>query len=192
MAPSLRIGLIGDYQPTSATHQATAALHHTAAHLGLPLQVQWLPTTALAPLPADLLSRYDALWCAPGSPYQSLAGALGAIRWARERDWPLLGTCAGFQHMVLEYARHVLGIAGAQHAEYGTTTMAAPLLVTPLSCALAGQTLEIALDPASRVGHIYQRRQVQEAYYWYCHVNGQGEDGGRSRPCALAVPTRFP
>lgn len=162
-ATPVRVGIIGDYQPASETHQATeAALRHAADRLAARVEVAWLPTTALDPLPAAALEAYDALWCAPGSPYQSMSGALRAISWAREHNRPLLGTCAGFQHMVVEYARNLLGIADAQHAEYGATT--APLVVTPLSCSLQGQTLEILVDPGSRAERIYRQRRVHEQY----------------------------
>jgi CTP synthase (UTP-ammonia lyase) len=164
MPSSIRIGLIGDYDPTKETHQVTsAALDHAAAQLGRPLEAVWLPTSSLDPLPADAVRSYDGLWCAPGSPYHSMTGALNAIRWAREQDWPLLGTCGGFQHMVIEYVRHVLLVANAQHAEYGPTTD--PLVVTPLSCSLRGQTLEIRVEPESQVGGIYRQSHIQESYY---------------------------
>lgn len=164
MTARLQIGIIGDYQPAHDTHQATeAALHHAAERLGAGIEVTWLPTTVLDPLPGAFLHNYDALWCAPGSPYQNMTGALNAIRWAREHDRPLLGTCAGFQHIVVEYARTVLGIDGAQHAEYGDT--AAPLVITPLSCSLEwGTQLDILIDPDSRAGHIYKQRRVWEQY----------------------------
>jgi CTP synthase (UTP-ammonia lyase) len=161
----VRIGIIGDYQPAHITHTATeAALRHAADRLSVAVEITWLPTASLDPLPAGHLLPYDALWCAPGSPYQSMDGALNAIRWAREHNQPLLGTCAGFQHIVVEYARTVLGIDDAQHAEYGDT--AAPLMVTPLSCALEpGMNLEILIDFDSRAGRIYRRRQVWEQFY---------------------------
>jgi CTP synthase (UTP-ammonia lyase) len=165
MANKVQIGIIGDRQPANLTHPATeAALHHAADRLTVALEITWLPTASLDPLPAGHLVRYDALWCAPGSPYQSMDGALNAIRWAREHNQPLLGTCAGFQHIVVEYARTVLGIDDAQHAEYGDTT--APLMVTPLSCALEpGMNLEILVDSDSHAGRIYRQRQVWEQYY---------------------------
>ncbi len=65
--------------------------------------------------PESQLTQVDALWCSPGSPYLSLDGALNGIRFARERGWPIIGTCAGFQHIVLEYARNVIGIKDAAH-----------------------------------------------------------------------------
>lgn len=164
MPDSVRIGIIGDHDPTSKSHQATdEALAHCGAHLALSPEISWLPTTSLDPLPAEELASYDALWCAPGGPYLSLNGALNAIRWARENDCPLLGTCAGFQHMVVEYARHVLLIEDAQHAEYGSTD--APLVITPLTCSVVGETLEIMVDPESRAGRMYRKHQIQEQYY---------------------------
>ncbi len=132
MANEIRIGIIGDYQPEHVTHPATEeSLHHAADRLSVAVEITWLPTESLDPLSAAHLQPFDALWCAPGSPYRSMNGALNAIRWAREQGRPLLGTCAGFQHIVVEYARNVLGIDDAQHAEYGDTT--AQLIVTPLS-----------------------------------------------------------
>ena len=62
---------------------------------------EWVDTDAALDLPPDALDRYDAFWIAPGSPYRSMDGALRVIRYAREGDRPLLGTCAGFQHLVL-------------------------------------------------------------------------------------------
>ncbi|MGH2344460.1 MAG: glutamine amidotransferase-related protein, partial [Chloroflexota bacterium] len=127
------------------------------------VDLTWLPTASLDPLPPAHLDPFAGLWCAPGSPYQSMHGALNAIRWAREHDRPLLGTCAGFQHIVIEYARTVLGIVDAQHAEYGHTS--APLIVTPLSCSPAqGEYLEILVDPESRAGRIYQQLRVREQF----------------------------
>ena len=164
MANKIHIGIIGDHQPTYDTHHATeAALHHAADRLAVAVEMTWLPTASLDPLPAARLQPYDGLWCAPGSPYRSMQGALNAIRWAREHNQPLLGTCAGFQHMVVEFARTVLGIVDAQHAEYGDTT--APLVVTPLSCSLEwGRSLEIIVDPDSHAGQIYKQRRVWEQF----------------------------
>ena len=94
MSQLLRIGIIGDLDPSRPSHRATnEALAHAAGALGVALNVCWLPTPSLEQESGGAaLKRYDALWCAPGSPYQSMAGALRAIRFARERGWPFLGT----------------------------------------------------------------------------------------------------
>lgn len=91
---ALRVGIIGDLDPSRASHVATnAALRDAAGALSLPVELCWLPTPSLAESDVkDPLASYDALWCAPGSPYASAEGALRAIRTAREGDWPFIGT----------------------------------------------------------------------------------------------------
>jgi len=91
---TLRIGIIGDFDSQSYTHQAThAALQHAAAALSIHVEPTWLPTLQLEPPDhAPRLQHYDALWAAPGSPYHSLEGAIQGIRFAREHDRPFFGT----------------------------------------------------------------------------------------------------
>jgi len=88
------VGVVGDFNPASRSHRATnEALAHTAGALSVDLEVRWLPTESLREAAArDALERCDGLWISPGSPYRSLDGALAAIRFAREGDWPLVAT----------------------------------------------------------------------------------------------------
>jgi CTP synthase (UTP-ammonia lyase) len=94
MSEAVTIGIIGDYDGQFRSHLATdAALRHAAEHRSIALTIRWLPTEALTgPEGEAALARCDGLWAAPGSPYRSIDGALGAIRFARERRWPFLGT----------------------------------------------------------------------------------------------------
>lgn len=156
--------MIGDFDPEFPPHSATdAALRHSAAALGVTVDIRWHATDALEQ--SDLAGTLveDALWCAPGSPYRSLDGALRAVRFARERDVPLLGTCGGFQHVVIEYARDVLGFEDAQHAEYDP--YASDLFITELSCSLAGLEMEVRLAADSRAARFYGRTEAVERYY---------------------------
>jgi CTP synthase (UTP-ammonia lyase) len=98
-----------------------------------------------------------------------LSNTLAAIRDARERGIPCLGTCGGFQHMILEYARNALGFVDAQHAEYDP--YASELFVTELECSLAGRELIVALQPESRVAGIYGALEAREQYYCNFGVN---------------------
>jgi CTP synthase (UTP-ammonia lyase) len=94
MDQPLKIGIIGDFDQNRKSHTATEeALNHAANALSVPLDVVWLFTRKLEDEfnPVSLKS-YHALWCAPGSPYQSMSGALKAIHFAREQDWPFIGT----------------------------------------------------------------------------------------------------
>src|SRR5688572_15524023 len=108
----VRIGVVGDYQPENETHTTLDdALKHAAAALDVDVQATWLPTDS------DIdLGPFDGIWIAPGSPYKDFEAAIEAIRIARTTNVPLIGTCAGFQHAVIEFARNVLRVGDAHHA----------------------------------------------------------------------------
>ncbi len=95
MDPRLRVGIIGDYDPrTYFSHTATdESLRHAGDALSVSVDYSWLPTPSLMnPSREETLRQFDALWCAPGSPYKSMDGALLAIQFARENEWPFFAT----------------------------------------------------------------------------------------------------
>jgi CTP synthase (UTP-ammonia lyase) len=156
---NIQVGIIGDYDETFPPHlQTDAALRHSAEDLEIKVSSGWLPTDQ-----QHDYELFDALWCAPGSPYKSLDGALQGVRFARENGKPLLGTCGGFQHVVLEYGRNVMGLKDAAHAEYDP--YASQLFVVPLSCSLKGQSLPIEILPESRAADAYGCLSAEETYY---------------------------
>jgi CTP synthase (UTP-ammonia lyase) len=164
MPAPLRIGLIGDYSPHVRAHVLIPeALAEAGAAVGREVEPHWLPTESIADGGEGSLSTFDGLWCVPASPYRSMTGALGAIRFARERGVPFLGTCGGFQHALLEYARDVRGIADADHAE--SSPEATTLIITPLACSLVGQTGRILLTPGSRAARIYGNTETTERFH---------------------------
>jgi len=87
MNSEVNVGVIGDFNPSSDVHRATNhALTHAADALGATVNVEWMPTPELESISVDtMLGRLHGLWCAPGSPYASILGALQGIRFARER-----------------------------------------------------------------------------------------------------------
>src|SRR5918993_3843531 len=172
MNQTLTVGLIGDQLPEyqRAQFASVEMIRRAAAELGVDAEVRWIATPALDGADAEsLLAEADALWASPGSPYLSIEGALKGIRFARERGWPLLGTCAGFQHIVLEYARNVVGIADAAHQEYDPD--APTLLLTALVCPVATQVLKINLRPESFPARVYGRTEIEEYYYCTFGIN---------------------
>src|SRR5919198_478363 len=116
MPETAMLALVGDRSPNVRSHTRIPMLLD-ALLLGesLPLDACWIATEEAGEPGA--LDGFDAIWLLPGSPYRSEAGAVAAVRTAREREIPFLGTCAGLQHAVLEFARDVCGMAEAQHAE---------------------------------------------------------------------------
>jgi CTP synthase (UTP-ammonia lyase) len=161
------IALLGEYAATFPPHAATdAAIAHSRQSLGVDLEAVWVSTAGIGP---DLFERFSAIWVAPGSPFKDLDKTLWAIRHARKNRVPCLGTCGGFQHMVLEYARNGLGFRDAHHAEYDPD--ASTLFITELECALAGRVMRLKFEAGSRVAAIYGALTAQERYYCNFGVN---------------------
>jgi CTP synthase (UTP-ammonia lyase) len=168
MKSSISIGLIGDYDAAVLAHRAIPrALELAGDALGAPVHYEWVPTQEIQD--ASRVSGFDDLWCVPASPYRSMEGALRAIRFAREQGLPFLGTCGGFQHAILEYARHVLGWADAEHAE--TKPNAARPVITPLTCALVEKTDTIRFRQGSILAAAYGCLEATEGYHCSYGIN---------------------
>jgi CTP synthase (UTP-ammonia lyase) len=82
------VGVVGDYNPENLTHLATeSGLAHAA------IRFEWVSTTDVrADGPEERLGRYAGLFIATASPYRHMDGLLAAIRLARERGVPLVGS----------------------------------------------------------------------------------------------------
>ena len=143
-----KIVLIGERDPAKAAHagiEASLAIFQREVDAGL--IYSWINTAAITAGTVDgILKEVTGIWCAPGSPYASTEGALLAIRHARLEKKTFLGTCGGFQHALMEFARNVLGHA-AEHEE--TMRGARAPLIAKLSCSLVGASGRII---AAKVG----------------------------------------
>ena len=164
MIQPVRIAIVGDYNQNARSHIATnKALTHTAEFLSIPLEYEWLPTQTLSSEGSEnTLRKFHGLWAAPGSPYSSTDGALNSIRFARERGCPFIGTCGGFQHALLEYARNVLGIEDAEHEE--TSPNAPTLIVSKLASSLVNKTQKLRIFTGTIVHQAYGRDEAIEQY----------------------------
>jgi len=141
------IAIVGERDPAIQAHQGIeASLASFRQHFDPRAEYSWIGTDAIdAGSVEALLQDATGIWCAPGSPYASTAGALLAIRHAREQKKAFLGTCGGFQHALMEFAQNVLGREAA-HAEVDPA--ARNPLISRLSCSLVGAKARvIATDP---------------------------------------------
>ncbi|MFF0344371.1 hypothetical protein [Kribbella sp. NPDC004875] len=159
-AYSGRLALVGDRSPHVRSHaRIPGLLARLEERDQLELDVYWVPTADVD----DALDGFDGIWLLPGSPYRSEAGAITAIRIARERGIPFLGTCAGFQHAMLEFARDVCGAGDVQHGE--TTPDADDLLIVPLQCSLDGHEGAIQVTPGTLAAALLGSERSMERYH---------------------------
>ncbi|WP_404304925.1 CTP synthase C-terminal region-related (seleno)protein [Neorhodopirellula lusitana] len=168
----MKLAIIAEYDPGFEPHvQTDAAIAHSASALKLDVEFEWLST---ADERIEDLTTFDALWFAPGSPYRDMNRTVNAIRYAREQKVPTFGTCGGFQHMVIEFARNIVGISDAQHAEYDP--YASRLIVSQLACSLVGREMQISLKASSMTAIAYGTYSVCERYYCNFGVNPEFVD----------------
>lgn len=160
--PTARVALVGDRSPSVRAHtRIPALLEALAQHDQLVLDAYWIPTEDAES--AGALNGFDAIWLVPGSPYRSEAGALAAPRSAREQGIPFLGTCGGFQHAVLEFARDVCGLTGVNHAE--NRPEAEDLLIVPLACSLVGHEGAVKVEVGSLAERVLGAERTVERYH---------------------------
>jgi CTP synthase (UTP-ammonia lyase) len=165
MNPGIRIALVGDFSERLQAHQAIPDALRRASENA---EGVWVPTDSIV---NGSLSDFDGIWCAPGMPYRSADGALRAVRRARESRTPFLGTSAGFQYALIEYARNVLGMADADHQK--TNPKASTPLVSPLGCALVGVKARVRLSPGSALRRAYGQPERIVEYHCSYGLNGR-------------------
>ncbi|MEV4349883.1 hypothetical protein AB0J83_35950 [Actinoplanes sp. NPDC049596] len=154
----ISIALVGDRSPAVRAHSRIPMIVDA---LPVDLDAYWVPTPeAVDP---GVLRGYAGIWLMPGSPYRSEAGAVTAARVARTEGIPFLGTCGGFQHAMLEFAREVCGLDKAGHAENDGDTEDA--LIAELSCSLAGHEAAVNLTPGSLIESLLGTSRTIERYH---------------------------
>ena len=181
-----KLAILGEYQPSSETHMATdSAIEHSMKAVGFALDVSWISTDKIS---ENVLKSFHGYFVASGSPYKDMEKALFAIEYARKNDIPILGTCGGFQHMILEYARNILGFKDAQHAEYNPH--GTELFISKLSCSLRGREMVLNIQPNSKTASLYGKLQVKEKYYCNFGVNPKYIDLIQSGPIRIVGSDR--
>jgi len=164
MPATVRIAILGDRDPANPNHPATEnALAHSEAGAGVKVDYAWVSTQdLLSEAGTETLSDFGGVWCTTGA-LDRPEGALRGIQLARERRIPFLGTCGGFQHAVVEFARNVAGLPEAVHGEYEPDSGDA--VIAPLACPLAGQSFEVEIQRGCRAAACYGGTRARERYY---------------------------
>jgi CTP synthase (UTP-ammonia lyase) len=164
----VRIGIIGEYNPVKKTH---SLLNQSLDWLkdDYDFGYEWIDTNDVEANCINVLNGLAGIWSASGTPFNSLNGAIKAIEYARIHDIPHLGTCGGFQHAIIEFARNTLGIKDAGHEEYNDDSSV--LFISRLSCSLAGRAMTIQIQEGSKAYNSYNQSEVEEDYYCSFGIN---------------------
>jgi CTP synthase (UTP-ammonia lyase) len=155
-----RVALVGDRSASVRSHtRIPGLLDVLREEHGLALDAYWIPTDEVD---GTGLAAFDGVWLLPGSPYRDESGALAAVRAAREHGLAFLGTCGGFQHLMLEIARDVCGLP-VSHAE--NDPGAERPIIVELSCSLVGHEGAVHLTRGSLAERIFGVERSVERYH---------------------------
>lgn len=117
------IGLVGKYVMLHDAYLSVAeALRHGGIVNDADVDIRWINSEEITEKnAAEMLSECDGIIVPGGFGDRGIEGMIESIRYARENKKPLFGICLGMQMSVIEYARNVLGLSGANSTEFGET-----------------------------------------------------------------------
>ncbi|MDO4777199.1 MAG: CTP synthase [Cardiobacteriaceae bacterium] len=115
----ITIAMVGKYVDlTDAYKSLNEALYHAGLRTGNGVNIRYIDSEDLTTQGTELLAGVDGIVVPGGFGNRGINGKILAVQYARENNIPYLGICLGMQIAVVEYARHVAGIAGAGSTEW--------------------------------------------------------------------------
>ena len=119
----VRIGMIGKYVDLSDSYKSlNEALRHAGIHSRTKVVIEYIDSEQIERDGTAGLDRLDAILVPGGFGKRGTEGKMAAIRFARENNIPYLGICLGMQLATIEFARNVVGLAGANSTEFDPDT----------------------------------------------------------------------
>ena len=115
----VEIAMVGKYVDLTESYKSLAeALTHAGIHTRSKVKVSYIDSEDIETQGTEVLSTFDAVLVPGGFGKRGTEGKIAAIRYARENNVPYLGICLGMQLAVIEFARHVVGLGGANSTEF--------------------------------------------------------------------------
>ncbi len=112
---SVRVAIVGKYGKGDTYLSIKEAIVHAGAKLGIRPEILWIDSEKIEQ--GEQMPEFDAMITPGGFGSRGTEGKIEAIRFARENRIPWLGLCYGFQLAVVEFARNVAGLKGANSTE---------------------------------------------------------------------------
>ena len=169
----VRIALVGKYTKLHDAYLSVVeSLHHAATANDAVMDIRWVESDELTEENvAQVLEGCDGVLVPGGFGDRGIEGMITAIRYAREHRVPFLGICLGMQMAVVEFARHVLGMAGANSSEFSSTTAHPVIDLMPDQAGVTdkGGTMRLGRYPCvlaedSRSRKLYGAAEISERH----------------------------
>jgi CTP synthase len=176
----IRIGMVGKYvQLSDAYLSVNEALGHAGFHNDSRVDIRWVDAEGLDREDAEReLDECDGILIPGGFGVRGVEGKIRAARFARERGVPYLGICLGMQVAVSEFARHVVGMDGANSTEFDPETPYPVIDLLPEQKEVRdmGGTMRLGADPVklhagTRAREIYGEPVIYERHRHRYEVN---------------------
>jgi len=120
---AVHIAMVGKYVDLTESYKSLSeALTHAGIHTRGKVHIHYVDSEAVERDGTDCLAGMDGILVPGGFGKRGVEGKIAAIRYAREKGIPYLGICLGMQLAVIEYARHVAGLEGANSTEFDPET----------------------------------------------------------------------
>lgn len=120
---SVKVAIVGKYTGLSDAYKSIhEALVHAGIHTQTKVEIVYLDAELIEKHDTSLLDGFDAILVPGGFGERGIEGKIQAIQYARVNKIPFLGICLGLQTAVIEYARNVLGLTGANSTEFNKET----------------------------------------------------------------------
>jgi CTP synthase len=169
----VKIGIIGKYVSLPDAYLSVVeSLKHGAFHQGAQVEIDWIQAEQVEGLLAEgRLRDLDGIVIPGGFGERGVEGKIAAATYAREHEVPCLGLCLGMQAMTIEFARNVLGLAGANSSEIDPQSphpvidlMESQRGVTDMGGTMRLGAYVAELAPGSIVARAYGREVVSERH----------------------------
>jgi CTP synthase len=169
----VRIALVGKYvQLEDAYLSVVEALKHAGIHHGAKIELSWVDSESLDDSEtARLLDEADGILIPGGFGVRGIEGKINAARFAREGRVPFLGICLGMQLAVVDFARHVVGMSGANSAEFDPETPYPVIDLLPEQKEVddMGGTMRLGADPVKLHDGTRARSAYEEPVIYQRH-----------------------
>jgi CTP synthase len=170
---TVRIALVGKYNRVADAYLSVVeALRHAGYHHGARIEVFWVDSETLDEGESSrLLEDADGILIPGGFGVRGIEGKINAARVAREQEVPFLGICLGMQLGVVDFARHVVGMDGANSSEFDPETPYPVIDLLPEQKEVddMGGTMRLGADPVKLHANTQARALYEEPVIYQRH-----------------------